>query len=564
MRKPLNWVIPLCFLLAYNGVETVSNQPYRTAFHFQPPKNWMNDPNGPMYYKGVYHLFYQYNPYSAIWGNITWAHSISYDLVDWVHLEHALSPTEPYETNGCWSGSATILLDEQPSILYTGANSKNQQFQNLALPKNRSDPLLKEWIKSPQNPLIAPVDDIDPSNFRDPTTAWLGQDRLWRVIVGGEIGGSGMAILYRSEDFVNWTRSKSPLHSSNETGMWECPDFYPVSINGSNGLDTSVHDGLIKHVLKASFNDTDHYVLGSYIPGTDTYSVENNFLSNGSDMRYDYGKFYASKSFYDSGKKRRILWGWIKESDSEGDDTTKGWSGLQSIPRTILLGESGRQLVQWPIKELEKLRTKQVSFNDVDLKSGSVFEVPGITAAQADIEISFRLSGLKEAEEMNSSWNDPQLLCKENNKALGKGAIGPFGLLVLASKDLTEQTAVYFRVFRNQYDKYVVLMCSDQSRSSQREGLEKATYGAFVDMDPLRETISLRSLIDHSIIESFGGNGKACITARVYPKIAINQEAHLYAFNNGSMDVRISRLSGWSMKRAQVVPIQKRRKSSIG
>ncbi|XP_038898883.1 beta-fructofuranosidase, insoluble isoenzyme CWINV1-like [Benincasa hispida] len=563
MKKPLIWVIPLCFWLAYNGVDAVSNQPYRTAFHFQPPKNWMNDPNGPMYYKGVYHLFYQYNPYSAIWGNITWAHSISYDLVDWIHLEHALSPTEPYETNGCWSGSATILLDEKPAILYTGANSKNQQFQNLALPKNESDPLLKEWIKSPQNPLISPVDDIEPLNFRDPTTAWLGPDRLWRVIIGGEIGGRGIAILYRSEDFVNWTRSKSPLHISNETGMWECPDFYPVSINGSNGLDTSVQDGLIKHVLKASFNDADHYVLGSYIPGTDTYSVETNFLSNGSDMRYDYGKFYASKSFYDSGKKRRILWGWIKESDSEADDTTKGWSGLQSIPRSILLGESGRQLVQWPIKELEKLRTKQVSFDDVNLKSGSVFEVPGLTAAQADIEISFRLSGLKEAEEMNVSWIDPQLLCKEN-KAVGKGTIGPFGLLVLASKDLTEHTAVYFRVFRKQYDKYVVLMCSDQSRSSLREGLEKTTYGAFVDVDPLRKTISLRSLIDHSIIESFGGDGKACITARVYPKIAINQEAHLYAFNNGSMDVRVSRLNAWSMKKAQVVSIQKRRKPSIG
>ncbi|CAK9317357.1 unnamed protein product [Citrullus colocynthis] len=563
MKNPLNWAIPLCFWLAYNGVETVSNQPYRTAFHFQPPTNWMNDPNGPMYYKGVYHLFYQYNPYSAIWGNITWAHSISYDLVDWIHLEHALSPTEPYEANGCWSGSATILLDEKPAILYTGANSKNQQFQNLALPKNKSDPLLKEWIKSPQNPLIAPVDDIEPLNFRDPTTAWLGPDRLWRVIVGGEIGGRGVAILYHSEDFVNWTRSKSPLHTSNETGMWECPDFYPVSINGSNGLDTSVQDGLIKHVLKASFNDNDHYVLGSYIPGTDTYSVETNFLSNGSDMRYDYGKFYASKSFYDSNKKRRILWGWIKESDSEADDTTKGWSGLQSIPRSILLGESGRQLVQWPIKELEKLRTKQVSFDDVNLKSGSVLEVPGITAAQADIEISFRLSGLKEAEEMNVSWIDPRLLCEEN-EALGRGAVGPFGLLVLASKDLTEQTAVYFRVFRKQYDKYVVLMCSDQSRSSLREGLDKTTYGAFVDVDPLREMISLRSLIDHSIVESFGGDGKACITARVYPKMAINQEAHLYAFNNGSMDVRISRLSAWSMKRAQVVPIQKRRKPPIG
>lgn len=284
-----------------------------------------------MYYKGVYHLFYQYNPYSAIWGNITWAHSISYDLVDWVHLEHALYPTEPYEVNGCWSGSATILLGEKPAILYTGANFKNQQFQNLAVPKNPSDPLLKEWIKSPHNPLIVPVDDIDPQNFRDPTTAWLGSDGLWRVIVGGEIGGRGMAILYRSKDFVDWTRSKSPLHTSTETGMWECPDFYPVSINGSNGLDTSAEGKLVKHVLKASFHDNDHYVLGSYVRETDTFSVETDFLSNGSDMRYDYGKFYASKSFYDSDKKRRILWGWIKESDSEADDIGKGWSGLQVV-----------------------------------------------------------------------------------------------------------------------------------------------------------------------------------------------------------------------------------------
>ncbi|XP_022941082.1 beta-fructofuranosidase, insoluble isoenzyme CWINV1-like [Cucurbita moschata] len=562
MNKPLTRAVIFGIWLAFNGVDAASNQPYRTGFHFQPPKNWMNDPNGPMYYKGVYHLFYQYNPYSAIWGNITWAHSISYDLVDWIHLEHAISPTEPYEANGCWSGSATILLDGKPSILYTGANSKNQQFQNLAVPKNPSDPLLKEWIKSPHNPLISPVDDIDPLNFRDPTTAWLGPDRLWRIIVGGEIGGQGLAVLYRSEDFVNWTRGKTPLHTSNKTGMWECPDFYPVSINGSNGLDTSVLDGLIKHVLKASFNNNDHYVLGRYTPETDTFSVETNFLSNGSDMRYDYGKFYASKSFYDSDKKRRILWGWILESDSEVDDISKGWSGLQSIPRSILLDESGKQLLLWPIKEIEKLRTKQVSFDDMDLKSGSVFEVPGIMAAQADIEVSFRLSGLKKAEEMNTSWVDPQLLCKEK-KASMNGTIGPFGLLVLASKNLEEQTAVYFRVFRKQYEKYVVLMCSDQSRSSLQEGLEKTTYGAFVDIDPVHETISLRSLIDHSIVESFGGNGKACITARVYPKLAINQDAHLYAFNNGTMDVRISKLSGWSMKRAQIVPIQKRRKPSI-
>lgn len=83
--------------------------------------------------------------------------------------------------------------------------------------------------------------------------------------------------------------------------------------------------------------------------------------------------------------------------------------------------------------------------------------------AKADIEILFRLSGLKEAEEMNASWVDPELLCKEK-KASVNGTVGPFGLLVLASKDLTEQTAVYFRVFRKQHEKYAVLMCSDQSR----------------------------------------------------------------------------------------------------
>nr|POE72612.1 fructan 6-exohydrolase [Quercus suber] len=95
-------------------------------------------------------------------------------------------------------------------------------------------------------------------------------------------------------------------------------------------------------------------------------------------------------------------------------------------------------------------------------------------------------------------------------------------------------------------------MCSDQSRSSLNHENDETTYGAFVDVDPVQEKLSLRSLIDHSIVESFGGEGKACITARVYPTLATDAEAHLYAFNNGTGNVGITTLSAWSMKKAQI------------
>ncbi|KAI8530921.1 hypothetical protein RHMOL_Rhmol11G0097600 [Rhododendron molle] len=623
-------VLGLCFfVLIGNGVEfgastptatsvhsVLEEQPYRTAYHFQPPKNWMNvflvlilihvpviwhvllvktandesaDPNGPMYYNGIYHLFYQHNPYGPLWGNMTWAHSISYDLINWVHLDHALNPIDPFDINGCWSGSTTILPGGKPAILYTGKDTKNHEVQNLAVPKNLSDPLLIEWVKSAHNPIMTPVNGIDPFFYRDPTTAWQGSNKRWRVIVGSQIDGHGTAILYTSEDFVNWTRSESPLHSSNRTGMWECPDFYPVSVEGNGrGIET-------KYVLKASFNHQDHYVIGLYDPKTDIYVVDTDFMDSALQLRYDYGKFYASKTFLDSGKKRRVLWAWIEETDSKSDDIEKGWSGLQSFPRTVSIGKSGEQLAQWPIKEIEKLRSEEVNIHDKELKGGFLLEVVGITGSQADVEVSFVLPKFEETEMMEQNLVDPQLLCSQNQASV-EGLFGPFGLLVLASKDLTEQTAIFFRIFRS-HSKYVVLM------SSLRDEVEKTTYGAFIDVDPSSETVSLRSLtsaltkmsasglrkpsgisaqssrfrlfifvviltggvkslealhtIDHSIVESFGGEGVACITARVYPKLATDKDAHLYAFNNGTQSVKISKLSAWSMKEAQFFQYRK-------
>nr|XP_043627787.1 beta-fructofuranosidase, insoluble isoenzyme CWINV3-like [Erigeron canadensis] len=562
-------VFALCCMLFFNGVEVAVglkrrespskvSQPYRTAYHFQPSKNWMNDPNGPMYYKGIYHFFYQYNPYGALWGNISWAHAISYDLINWVHLDVALVPNEPYDINGCFSGSTTILSNGAPAILYTGSDTKKGQVQNLAFPKNISDPLLIEWVKSSHNPILSVPDGIDTSSYRDPSTAWMGADGEWRVVIGSEMDHHGLAILYKSKDFTHWVKSSSPLHFSNKTMMWECPDFYPVSVKEKNGLDTSVEGENIRHVLKASFNSHDYYILGDYDPKTDHYNVDIDFMDSKGSLRYDYGRFYASKSFYDAEKKRRILWSWINEGDSESDDTKKGWSGLQSIPRSIWLNEKGDQLMQWPVKELENLHTRKVHLENKQLKGGSLIEISGITASQADVEVTFSLSNLNEAEVLSSEVVDPQILCTQKNASVS-GRFGPFGLMVFASEDLIEHTAVFFRIFKSSND-FRVLMCADQSRSSLRPKVDKSIYGAFLALDPRLAKISLRTLIDHSIVESFGGEGLACITARVYPSLAINDQAHIYAFNNGSQILSISSLSAWSMKKAQIVPMAKRRK----
>ena len=286
-----------------------------------------------MIYKGLYHLFYQYNPKGAVWGNIVWAHSTSKDLVNWTPHDPAIYPSQPSDINGCWSGSATILPGGKPAIIYTGIDPKNSQVQNLAIPKNLSDPYLRKWIKSPKNPLMQPTaqNQINASSFRDPTTAWLGPDKQWRVTIGSKINRQGLAILYKSKDFVNWVQAQTPLHSAKDTGMWECPDFFSVSVSGQNGVDTSLNGHSVKHVLKVSIDDTKHeyYTIGSYDNVKDVYTPNKGPVENDSGLRYDYGKFYASKTFLDSVKNRRILWGWINESSSVADDIKKGWAGVQ-------------------------------------------------------------------------------------------------------------------------------------------------------------------------------------------------------------------------------------------
>ncbi|KAH1212381.1 Beta-fructofuranosidase, insoluble isoenzyme CWINV6 [Glycine max] len=365
-------------------------------------------------------------------------HSVSYDLINWIHLNHALEPSESYDINDCYSGLITTLPGEKPVIMYTGNDTNKHQIQNLAMPKNLSDPCL-----------------------RDITIAWQGVDGKWGVNIGAKNGDDGKALLYHSEDFVNW--KLHPNHASDNTGI-----FFPVYISGSkSGVDTSVQNSSVKHVLEMSYQNKqlEYNFLGEYFPDQEKFTPDADDLEGTNlNLLLDHGMFYASKSFFNYAKNRRILWGWSKECESTQDDYEKGWAGLQSIPRQVWLHKSGKWLMQWPIEEVEKLRDKQVSIMREKLVGESTIEVSGIPASQ---------------------------------------------------------------------------------------DLDKTLYGTIFGIDPNVKTISLRSLIDRSIIESFGEKGRICITSRVYPSLVIDKDAHLYVFSNGSQSAVIFELNAWSMKQAE-------------
>ncbi|KAI3801413.1 hypothetical protein L1987_29518 [Smallanthus sonchifolius] len=451
-----------------------------------------------MYYMGYYHLFYQYNPKDAAWGNIVWAHSVSKDMIKWIPLEPAIVPSKPFDKYGCWSGSATILPGNKPVILNTGIMAKNPkpgyQVQNYAIPTNYSDPFLKEWIKPDDNPIVKSTHE-NVSSFRDPSTAWFNNGH-WKMIVGRKHKHRVNSIREASRvwgltrDFVKWTKAKHTLHEKFDTGMWECPDFYPVSTYGTNGVETLALEGGIKHVFKVSLDATrfDMYTIGTYNTIKDKYFPDITSIDGWAGLRYNYGNFYASKTFFDPVQNRRILWGWANESSTALEDSIKGWAGIQ------------------------------LHQTDATLIKGEMVEINGLTVAQVDVEVTFTFSSLDEAENFDPEWSKlpSENLAMEICGIMGtkQGGLGPFGLLTLASKKLEEYTPVFFRVFKTSDGKYKILMCSDATTSSLKKDVYKPSFAGFVDVDLAKKKLSLRTLIDHSVVESFGEGGMTVITSR--------------------------------------------------
>ncbi|XP_010536536.1 PREDICTED: acid beta-fructofuranosidase-like [Tarenaya hassleriana] len=522
----------------------------RSAFHFQPEKNWMNDPDGPLYYKGWYHLFYQYNPESAVWGNISWGHAVSTDMIHWMYLPFAMVPDQWYDVNGVWTGSATILPNGMIMMLYTGSTVGSVQVQNLAYPVNLSDPLLLDWAKYPGNPVMVPPPGIGTKDFRDPTTAWLGPNGKWRVAIGSKVGKTGLTMVYETTNFISYELVDEVLHAVPGTGMWECVDFFPVSVNQSVGLDTSANGFGVKHVLKASLDDTkqDVYALGTYDPVKGIWIPDDPEKDVGIGLLVDYGRYYASKTFYDPNKKRRILWGWINETDTEADDLRKGWASLQTIPRTVLYDpKTGSNMLQWPVEEVETLRLNGTEFDGVVVEPGSTVPVNIGPATQLDIIAEF------ETEPVGSTVeNELTADAGCHGGAADRSSYGPFGLLVLADDKLSELTPVFFRP-TSANGRSKTYFCNDGTRSSKAPDVFKQVYGSTVPV-LVGEKYSMRVLVDHSIVESFGQGGRIAITSRIYPTEAIYGNARLFLFNNAT-DIRVKvKLGIWQLNSAFIHP----------
>nr|AAG36767.1 sucrose:fructan 6-fructosyltransferase [Poa secunda var. ampla] len=509
----------------------------RAGFHFQTEKNFMSDPNGPVYYRGYYHLFYQYNTKGVVWDDgIVWGHVVSRDLVHWRHLPIAMVPDHWYDNMGVLSGSITVLNSGRLVMIYTGVFSNTtdrsgmMEVQCLAVPAEPNDPLLRRWTKHPANPVLVHPPGIKDMDFRDPTTAWFDEsDSTYRTVIGSKDDNqgdhAGFAMVYKTKDFLSFQRIPGILHRVEHTGMWECMDFYPVG-----GGDNSSSEVL--YVIKASMNDErhDYYALGRYDAAGNTWTPLDPELDLGMGLRYDWGKFYASTSFYDPIKRRRVVLGYVGETDSRRSDEAKGWASIQSIPRTVALDKkTWTNLLLWPVQEIETLRANATAFNGITIDTGSVFLLPIRQGTQLDIEASFRLnaSAVAAISEADVGYN-----CSSSGGAATRGVLGPFGLLVLADTR-GEQTAVYFYVSRGLDGGLRTSFCNDESRSSWARDVTKRVVGSTVPVLD-GEVLSMRVLVDHSIVQSFAMGGRVTATSRVYPTEAIYAAAGVYVFNNAT------------------------------
>ena len=316
----------------------VKDDPNRPAYHFQPPANWNNDPNGMLYYGGYYHMFYQHNPYADIWDWMHWGHARSKDLVHWEHLPIALWPSVERGELHCFSGSGFIMDNGKPILFYTSIGHENPEHW-AAVPV---DDELIEWKKHPQNPLLV-MEDHDGQHIDDWRDPFLFRENgeTYMVIGGHPRGEKGSIMMYEAlnPELTEWRYLGSPF--SGEEGNWECPNFFKVED---------------KYVLIYSPHGQVEYYIGDLdIKNMRFTSDTHGVIDNGGIWNY-----YAPNTLQmDNG--RRLLFGWIGEFKKE-----QGWQGAISLPRDLTLNQNN-QLIQKPVPELVKLRGKNYHKTNVDL-----------------------------------------------------------------------------------------------------------------------------------------------------------------------------------------------------
>lgn len=330
--------------------EKLMRDPLRPQFHLLPRANWMNDPCAPRFFRGQYHMFFQYNPGAAVWGDMHWAHAVSPDLIHWKHMPVALSPSNGgYDAAGCFTGSV-LPGAEAPSILYTGVTRCSPQqetirgegLREVQCQATSTGPDLRSWKKRDKPVLDGPPPGLQVTGFRDPCP-WKDGDTWYMGVGSGFNKVGGAVLLYTSRNGLDWSYLH-PLAQGKWNGgtktnpvdtgeMWECPDFFPLGD---------------KHVLLYSTERQVYWEVGVFDKHDLRFHRETRGL-------LDHGSYYAMKSMIDA-KGRRILWGWVQETRSPEECRAAGWAGAMALPRVLSLGADNELRMDIP-PEFAALRT---------------------------------------------------------------------------------------------------------------------------------------------------------------------------------------------------------------
>lgn len=352
----------------------VTDQRYRLGYHLMTKGGWMNDPNGFSWFKGYYHMFYQYYPYAAEWGPMHWGHARSKDLVHWETLPVALAPDE--HEDGCFSGSA-VVYDDKLWLIYTGHHLTNPddseefyQDQNIAWSEDGI-----HFTKYEGNPVLrAPADNT--KHFRDPKV-WQEGDTFYMVLGSQGSDELGRALLYESSDLKHWQPVSvldKALNLKTEGYMWECPDFF--HLDGQDVLLMSPQGLEPQGDCFRNLNQTG-YLLGRQDEENHLVREEFTEIDRGHD-------FYATQTML-APDGRRIMTAWMNAWDSPMYEKEDGWAGALTIPRELRV-EKGR-LYQQPVAELAAMRVRRIMVGG--LVPGSRVSLP----AASELELSFRNCG---------------------------------------------------------------------------------------------------------------------------------------------------------------------------
>ena len=469
---------------------------YRPQFHFTPEKNWCNDPNGLVFNNGVYHLFYQHNPFENKWGHMTWAHATSKDLIHWKNLPIAIP-----EENGIMIFSGTCVVDKNntsgfgkngkiPMVaMYTGHIENVNQSQNLAY--SLDDGIT--WTKYINNPIL----DLHKKDFRDPKIFWDEHKKYWVMLLMLPV--EHKVQFYSSIDLIKWRHLSDFGPAGDTSGVWECPDLTQVNVEGNLNKK--------KWLLQMSQNASMQYFVGDF-DGT-VFTNENNTKEI---LRPDYGPDYYAAISYNQLPHQHLptAIGWVNNWNYANDIPTNPWKGAMSIPRTLSVRKVNGNwiLVQKTFPKINALRKKLVIIPNVDLNDTA--KIFPIKTTQFELQVS----------------------------------ITPKNVKTISALRIVENDSSYFEIT---YKNETQILSVDRSKINNNinETYKKLNY--FERKIPLEKNkIDLQIYVDNSIVEIFANDGETVFTFQIFPE----NDKRAIEFVSTAKSTLFSNIKFWEMKSA--------------